>query len=64
MASVGREEGGKDHEMWANFAPVRNSTGCEVEAIPIMQDSEPSFTDDSMSHVINSGKIYLTMSDL
>ena len=58
MASVGREDAGEDREMWADFASVRNSTGCEVEAVPIMQDSEPSIS-DSVSPVINSGKIYL-----
>ena len=58
VASVGREDAGKDREMWTNFASVRNSTGCEVEALPIMQDSEPSIS-DSVSPIINSGKIYL-----
>jgi len=58
VASVGRDEAGKDHEMWADFASVRNSTGCEVEAVPIMQDSEPSIS-DSIRRIINSGKIYL-----
>jgi hypothetical protein len=58
VASVGREDAGEDREMWAGFASVRNSTGCEVEAVPIRQDLEPSIS-DSVSPIINSGKIYL-----
>ena len=58
VASVGREDTGEDREMWTDFASVRNSTGGEVEAVPIMQDSEPSIS-DSVSPIINSGKIYL-----
>ena len=52
VASVGREDAGEDREMWADFASVQNSTGCEVEAVPIMQDSEPSIS-DSVSPIIN-----------
>ena len=58
VASVGREDTGEDHELWADFASVQNSTRGEVEAVPIMQDSEPSIS-DSMSPIINSRKIYL-----
>ena len=58
MAGVGREDADDDREMWANFASLQNSTGCEVEAVPIMQDSEPSIS-DNVSPIINSGKIYL-----
>jgi hypothetical protein len=51
MARVGREEAGKDHEMWADLDSVRNS---ELEAVPspIRRDSEPSIN-DSVSPIIS-----------
>ena len=56
MARVGREEAGEDHEMWADLDSVRNS---ELEAVPIVQDSEPSIN-DSVSPIISfiSGDIF------
>jgi hypothetical protein len=60
VARVGREEAAEDCEMWADLDSVRNS---EVEAVPIIRDSEPSIN-DSVSPVVSfiSGDI-LTMFD-
>jgi hypothetical protein len=60
VARVGREEAAEDCEMWADLESVWNS---EVEAVPIIRDSEPSIN-DSMSPVVSfiSGDI-LTMFD-
>ena len=61
-AGVGREEAGKDHEMWAGSDSVWNS---EVEAVPIVQlrDSKVSIN-DSVSPIILalSAEIYLLCS--
>jgi len=54
VASVGREATGEDHEMWADLASVQNSTECEAEAVPIIQDSEPSIN-DSVSPLTSFG---------
>ena len=60
VARVGRGEAAEDCEMWADLESVWNS---EVEAVPILQNSEPSIN-DSMSPVVSfiSGDI-LTMFD-
>ena len=44
-----REEAGEDCEMWADLDSVRNY---ELEAVPIVQDSELSIN-DSMSPIIS-----------
>ena len=47
MANVGRERAGEDREMWADLASVRNSTECEVDAVPIIRDSELSIIEST-----------------
>ena len=56
MVSAGRAEVVKDREMSADFASVRNSTGFEIEAVPIMMEQSIG---DSVSAIISFGKIYL-----
>jgi len=47
VANVGRERAGEDREMWADLASVRNSTECEVDAVPIIRDSELSIIEST-----------------
>ena len=59
VASMEREEAGEDREMRADFASVRNSTGFEVDTVPIT-DSEPPIGDNVCPTIIISfGMIYL-----
>jgi len=63
VANVGRERAGEDREMWADLASVRNSTECEVDAVPIIRDSELSIN-DSVSPLNSFGsEDVLTMFD-